>query len=46
MLTVVQSCIVAVLLVLVGYLLYHEQITLTKLAGIGICLLGLYFMNR
>ena len=44
--SIVQGVIVAILLVFVGYLLYHEQITVSKLAGIAICMLGLYFINR
>jgi multidrug transporter EmrE-like cation transporter len=42
----VHSSILAVLLVFVGYLLYHEAITFTKLAGIGICLVGIFLINR
>lgn len=42
----VHSSILAVLLVFVGYLLYHESITLTKVAGIGLCLAGLFLINK
>jgi len=42
----VHSSILAVLLVFVGYLLYHETITLPKIAGIGLCLAGLFLINR
>ena len=42
----VHSSILVVLLVFVGYLLYQEQITLSKLAGIGLCLAGLFLINR
>lgn len=42
----VHSAILAVLLVFVGYLLYHEAITFTRIAGIGLCLAGLFLINR
>ena len=42
----VHSSILAVLLVFVGYLLYHEAITLPKIAGIGLCLAGLFLINK
>ena len=31
---------------LVGALLYHEAITVNKVIGIVICLIGLYFINK
>lgn len=42
----VQAAILAVVLVGVGFLLYKEQITLTKIAGIVVCLGGLYLINK
>ena len=42
----VYSSILTAILVFVGYLLYHEAITLTKLAGILVCMLGLYLINK
>lgn len=42
----VQAAILAVVLVFVGYLMYKEQITLSKAAGIAICLGGLYLINK
>ena len=36
----------ALALLVVGYLLYKEQITGTKVAGIAICMLGLFLINR
>ena len=42
----VHSTILAVLLVFVGYLLYHETISWQKAAGIILCLGGLYLINR
>lgn len=45
-LPIVQSALVSLVLLVVGLLLYHEVITLSKLLGIVICLIGLYFINR
>ena len=42
---IVQSAFLAVALIFVGYLLYHETITWNKLVGVGICLVGLVFIN-
>lgn len=42
----VASAIVAVVLVGVGALVYKEPITLSKVAGIVICLAGLWVMNK
>ena len=44
--SLVQSAILSVALLAVGALLYHEEITGNKLIGIGICLAGLYFINK
>ena len=44
--SVVQSSILAVVLIGVGALLYSEKITLTKLLGLAICMVGLYFINK
>lgn len=44
-LSIVQSAFVAVALIGVGFLLYHEAITWNKLLGIVICLVGLVFIN-
>jgi drug/metabolite transporter (DMT)-like permease len=43
---VVQSAFLAVALIFVGALLYKEAITMTKVAGVLICLVGLYFINK
>ena len=43
---IVQSAILAVALLAVGYFLYHEALTWNKLVGIAICLVGLIFINR
>ena len=42
----VQGTFVAIALVAVGALFYHEAITLNKLIGIALCLGGLAVMNR
>ena len=43
---VVKAIIIAVALVFVGGLLYREPVTLSKIAGIALCMAGLYFINR
>ena len=42
---IVHSAFLAVALVFVGYLLYHEALTWNKLVGVAICLVGLVFIN-
>lgn len=44
--SVVQSSFLAVALLFVGYFLYHESLSLTKIIGMVICLIGLYFVNK
>ena len=44
--SIVQSSFLAVALLLVGFFLYHEAISAGKAAGILICMIGLYFINR
>lgn len=46
MASVVQSSFLAVALLVVGFLMYGEELSATKLAGVAICLVGLYFINR
>ena len=43
---IVQSAVLAVCLIAVGYALYHEPLNASKLIGVGICLVGLWFINR
>lgn len=43
--SIVQSSFLAIALILVGTLLYHEALTWNKLLGIGICMVGLIFVN-
>ena len=42
---IVTSTTVAVILIFVGYLLYHEAITWNKIVGIIVCLAGLVLIN-
>ena len=42
---IVQSAIVAVILIFVGFALYKEALTWNKLLGIAICLLGMFLIN-
>ena len=42
----VQSMLLAVALLVVGFLLYHEAITWTKLVGVVICMVGIWFLNK
>ena len=46
LLYVIQSAIMAVMLLFVGYLLYSEGITWNKFAGIAVCLAGLIMINK
>ena len=43
---IVTSAALGVVLIFVGLLLYKESISPSKLAGIVICLVGLFFINR
>ena len=45
-LSIVQSAFLAVALIIVGAVLYHEALTANKVIGIVICLIGLYFINK
>lgn len=42
---IVHSIILAICLVIVGALIYHETITTTKVIGIVVCMFGLFLMN-
>ena len=42
---VVQSAVLAAVLLFVGYLLYHESLTWNKILGVIICIVGLVFIN-
>lgn len=42
----VQSAFLALALIFVGGLVYHEEVTPNKIIGIIICLVGLYVINK
>ena len=44
-LSIVTSCFLAITLIIVGFLLYHEMITWNKIVGVAICMVGLVFIN-
>ena len=44
--SLVQSAFLAVALLAVGVLAYKEALTVSKVMGVVICLVGLYFINR
>lgn len=43
---VIQSVFVAAALLLVGFLVYRESLSFSKVAGVLICAVGLYFIKR
>jgi len=44
--SLVQSGVLAIALLAVGVLVYREALTLSKVAGVLICLVGLYFLSK
>lgn len=44
--SVVQSSFLAVALLFVGFALYGEALSWTKVLGVAICLVGLWFLNK
>jgi len=42
----VKAGLLAVALIITGYFLYKEDVTLTKAAGAAVCLFGLYLINK
>ena len=42
----VQSAFLAIALVIVGAVFYHEGVTANKIIGVIMCIIGLYFLNR
>lgn len=44
--SVVQSAFLSLALIFVGALLYREAVTPSKLMGVVVCLIGLYFINK
>lgn len=43
---IVQSAFLAVALAVIGGVVYHEPVTVNKILGIVICLIGLVFLNK
>lgn len=43
---IVQASFLAIALLIVGFFLYHEQLNASKIIGVLICMVGLYFINR
>lgn len=42
----IASIGISICLIFVGALLYHEQISITKIVGIIVCLVGLFLINK
>ena len=42
---IVQSAVLAILLLALGFFAYHEALTWNKIVGVAICLIGLVFIN-
>lgn len=45
-LSTVANGLLAIALLFVAFFLYHESISLSKIAGVALCLAGLWFINR
>ena len=43
--TIVQSSVLALVLILIGYFIYNEALTWNKIVGVIICLVGLGVIN-
>lgn len=43
---IVKALILGMVLIAVGYLMYKEQVNITKAAGIVVCLVGLVLINK
>ena len=44
--TLFSAAVLAVVLIFVGLIGYHESISWNKVLGVAICLVGLYFINK
>ena len=42
---IVQSAVLAIFLLALGYFMYHEVLTWNKLVGVAVCLVGLVIIN-
>ncbi len=45
-LATVTNAFLAIGLLVLGFFLYHENINITKIVGVLICLVGLWFINK
>ena len=43
--SIVQSAILAVALIAIGFLMYHESLSWNKIVGVAVCLVGLVIVN-
>lgn len=43
---IVQTCIATVALIFISLLVYRDNLSVSKIAGIVICLVGLWFINK
>jgi len=43
---IVKALILSIALIAVGYFLYQEQFSMTKAAGIAVCLIGIFLINK
>lgn len=43
---VITSVLLAVVLIFIGKLFYHEPFTMRKFLGIALCMVGLYLINK
>lgn len=43
--SIVQSSFLAIGLLIVGFIAYHEALTWNKIIGIAVCMVGLFFIN-
>ena len=43
---IVKALILSIALIAVGYFLYKEEFSATKVTGIAVCLVGLYLINK
>ena len=44
--SIVQSAFLACILLAVGVLVYREALTVNRVVGLIVCLIGLYFLNK
>ena len=43
---IVYSIILAICLILIGIIAYHESISITKIVGILVCMIGLFLISK